>query len=354
MINEHQFKEAAKKFRAGRISLTEFNDLVIDSKPLRKPNEQASSKPNEQASSKPNGQASSKAKSAAKDSTPKPIETLLKRLQDRPADSHKGDFGRIIAIGGSEGMAGAISLASMAALRSGSGMVKVAVPETIQGLVASNNPCLMTLGCAAEGDYFHGANESSLSHHCQWADVVAIGPGMGRGEAQQWIVKNLFAKIPQPMVVDADGLNALSDCQGIDLSLHEGQRVLTPHPGEFCRLVGQQITSRDELEKRATALASESKSIVVLKGNRTFVTDGQQNYRNATGNPGMATAGSGDVLTGMIASLIGQGFSVYEAAILGVYLHGKAGDEAAKKVGTISLIATDIVECLAVAINDRS
>lgn len=338
MINAHQFKEAAKKFRAGRISLTEFNDLVIDSKPLRKPNEEASPK--------------LQAKSQAKEAMPKSIEPLMQRLRDRPADSHKGDFGRIIAIGGSEGMAGAISLTGMAALRSGSGMVKVAVPETIQGLVTANNPCLMTLGCAAEGDYFHGANESSLSHHCQWADVVAIGPGMGRGEAQQWIVKNLYAKIPQPMVVDADGLNALSDCDGIDLSLHEGQRVLTPHPGEFCRLVDQTITSREELETRAIALASESKSIVVLKGSRTFVTDGQQSYRNSTGNAGMATAGSGDVLTGMIASLIGQGFAAYEAATLGVYLHGKAGDEAAKKIGMISLIATDIVECLAAAIKD--
>lgn len=337
MINAHQFKEAAKKFRAGRISLSEFNDLVIDSKPLRKPNEQPAGKP----------------KPAKKKSAPKIIEELVSRLRNRPADSHKGDFGRILAIGGSEGMAGAISLAGMAALRSGSGMVKVAVPESIQGLVASNNPCLMTLGCVADGDYFHGANESSLSHHSQWADVVAIGPGMGRGEAQQWILKNLYAKIPQPMVVDADGLNALSDCEGIDLSLHEGQRVLTPHPGEFCRLVDQKITSREELETRADAFARETKSVVVLKGNRTFVTDGQQSYRNLTGNPGMATAGSGDVLTGVVASLIGQGFAPFEAATLGVYLHGAAGDEAAKKVGMISLIATDIVECLAVAIDDR-
>jgi NAD(P)H-hydrate epimerase len=331
MINAHQFKDAAKKFRAGRISLSEFTDLVIESKPLRKPNEALKKDPKKVKT--PSGL----------------IEPLLRQLRDRAVDSHKGDFGRIIAIGGSEGMAGAITLTGMAALRSGSGMVKVAVPEMIQGLVASNNPCLMTIGCTADGDCFHGANESSLSHHCEWADVVAIGPGMGRGEAQQWIVKNLYAKIPQPMIVDADGLNALADCESVDLSVHEGQRILTPHPGEFCRLVAQQITSRDSLEKRATELAHETRAVVVLKGNRTFVTDGQQSFRNSTGNPGMATAGSGDVLTGVISSFVGQGFSPFEAAALGVHLHGKAGDEAAQLVGATSLIATDIVENLAAA-----
>jgi len=247
-------------------------------------------------------------------------------------------------------MSGAISLTGIAALRSGSGLVKVAVPEMIQGLVATVNPCLMTIGCAADGDCFHGANESSLSLHCQWADVVAIGPGMGRGSAQQWIVKNLFADVPQPMVVDADGLNALADSDGIDLSVHEGQRILTPHPGEFCRLINEQITSRADLECRAHQLAQEINCVIVLKGNRTYVTDGKTEYRNQTGNPGMATAGSGDVLTGVITSLIGQGFSAFEAATLGVHLHGKAGDEAAKSIGAISLIATDIVDCLTTAL----
>ncbi|MEL7500494.1 MAG: NAD(P)H-hydrate dehydratase [Planctomycetota bacterium] len=327
MINSHQFREAAKKFRAGRISLTEFNDFVFSKSELRNPNE-----------------AASKGKSANQR-----IDGLIKRLNRRPVDSHKGDFGRVIAIGGAEGMAGAISLTGVAALRSGSGLVKVAVPEMIQSLVAANNPCLMTLGCPADGDTFHGATEKALLHHCEWSDVVAIGPGMGRGGAQQWILKNLYAKIPQPMVVDADGLNALADGE-VELNLHEGQRILTPHPGEFCRLVDRSITSRDELEVAAKELARSNGVIVVLKGNRTYVTDGEQDYQNQTGNPGMATAGSGDVLTGIITSLVGQGFHPLDASILGVHLHGTAGDLAAKKVGQVSLIATDLIDSLSVAI----
>lgn len=331
MINSHQFKDAAKKFRAGRITLAEFTDLVIDNKPTPKPNEAAS------------------AKKSANATGSDAIETLLRRLRDRPADSHKGDFGRILAVGGSEGMAGAISLTGLAALRSGSGLVKVAVPEMIQSLVAANNPCLMSIGCAADGDSFHGANASSLAHHCNWADVVAIGPGMGQGSALNFIMSQLYPSVQVPMVIDADGLNALADGDDIDLSKHEGQRVLTPHPGEFCRLVGEQITSRAKLEERAKQLAKETRTVVVLKGNCTFVSDGENDFSNTTGNPGMATAGSGDVLTGVITSLIGQGFSTFEASTLGVYLHGKAGDEAAKSIGAISLIATDIVQHLATA-----
>lgn len=346
MINAHQFREAAKKFRAGRISLSEFNDYVFTDAGIRKPNEEPKSAKASASSKGGKPRSESDSASNAKSST---LGELLKRLNSRSVDSHKGDFGRVLAIGGAEGMAGAISLTGSAALRTGSGLVKIAVPEMIQGLVAANNPCLMTIGCAADGDVFHGANESSLSHHAEWADVVAIGPGMGRGGAQQWIVKNLYANVPQPMVVDADGLNGLADSDA-DLSVHEGQRILTPHPGEFCRLVNQKLTSREAMESVAKNLAQDAKVVVVLKGNKTYVTDGENEFRNDTGNPGMATAGSGDVLTGVITSLVGQGFSMMDAAVLGVNLHGRAGDIAAKQVGPISLIATDMVENLATAI----
>ena len=326
MINSHQFREAAKKFRAGRISLTEFNDFVFGDSELRKPNEEP----------------------PADKSEAFPIRSLIQRLNSRHQDAHKGDFGRVLAVGGAEGMAGAISLTGIAALRAGSGLVRVAVPEMIQGLVAANNPCLMTHGCAVEGDGFNGSAEQSISHHADWADVMAIGPGMGRGSAQQWIVSNLYKKLPQPMIVDADAINALADGQS-DLGQHEGQRILTPHPGEFCRLLGKQETSRDKLEEQAVQMANDQQLIIVLKGSQTLVTDGKQSYKNSTGNPGMATAGSGDVLTGVIASLVGQGFSSYEASLLGVYLHGRAGDLAAEKVGQVSLIATDIVDHLCLA-----
>jgi NAD(P)H-hydrate epimerase len=329
MINSHDFQQAAKQFRAGRISLKEFTDLVMSGAETRKPNEQA------------------------KTGSTKQTTASLTKIAKRPIEAHKGDFGRVLAIGGSEGMAGAVSLAGLASLRSGSGLVKVAVPEMIQSIVGSINPCLMTIGCLAEGDYFHGASEGALSHHADWADVVAIGPGMGRGDAQKWIVKKMYSEVAQPMVVDADGLNALAD-EKADLAQHEGQRVLTPHPGEFQRLTGAKITNRAQMEAAATQLAESANVVVVLKGNQTFVTDGKNIFRNDTGNPGMATAGSGDVLTGVITSLIGQGLTPFDASSLGVHLHGVAGDFAAESVGETSLIASDIVESLPAAFKSHA
>ncbi len=269
-------------------------------------------------------------------------------LRVRPSEAHKGDFGRVLAIGGSAGMSGAISLTGLASLRSGSGLVRVAVPDLIQALVAATNPCLMTIGCLADGDVFHGAAEGALAHHAKWSDVVALGPGMGRGEPQKWIVKKLYREIEQPMVVDADGLNTLADAE-VDLADHQGQRILTPHPGEFRRLIGSKLTRREELESAAIELAAKSDVVVVLKGKGTLVTDGKRSFRNKTGNPGMATAGSGDVLTGVITSLVGQGLPAFDACCLGVNVHGVAGDFAAESVGQTSLIATDIVEYLSAA-----
>ena len=332
MINRHQFQMAAKKFRGGRITLADFTQMVYDGQESL-------------------GSASVTTKSAG--SAVEPSGGELSRemglhLRIRPSDAHKGDFGRVLAIGGSAGMSGAISLTGLAALRSGSGLVRVAVPELIQALVAATNPCLMTIGCLADGDVFHGASEGALAHHAKWADVVALGPGMGRGEPQKWIVKKLYQEIQQPMVVDADGLNTLSDAE-VDLASHEGQRILTPHPGEFRRLIGSKDTGREELEAAAIELAAKADVVVVLKGKGTLVTDGKQSFRNQTGNPGMATAGSGDVLTGVITSLVGQGLPAFDACCLGVNVHGVAGDFAAETVGETSLIATDIVDCLSAA-----
>ena len=190
--------------------------------------------------------------------------------------------------------------------------------------------------------------------HACWADAVAIGPGMGaRNEPLQMILTRLYAAVTEPMVVDADGLNVLAEGK-IDLATHEGQRILTPHPGEFQRLAGKNITNRDEMEKAAKQLAGSAEAIVVLKGHRTYVTDGTHEYQNETGNPGMATAGSGDVLTGVIASIVGQGLPAFEAAVLGVYIHAVAGDFAAEAVGETSLIATDIIEYLPAAFKQHS
>lgn len=348
MINTHQFQQAAKKFRAGRITLKEFTDLVFDGKPTRKPNEEsAAAIP--QSETKAETVQAERSDGDAGEST----DQFLVKIPERIKEAHKGDFGRVLAIGGAEGMAGAISLTGLAALRTGSGLVRVAVPEMIQALVAALHPCLMTFGCPSEGDFFHGDALEALGQQCEWADVIALGPGMGRGGAQQWIVKKLYAEVPQPIVVDADGLNALAD-EVFDLSVHAGQRILTPHPGEFQRLTQTKFTNRSDLEQAATEMAKAERVVVVLKGNQTFVTDGVHEYRNDTGNPGMATAGSGDVLTGMITSLIGQGLGAFQASCLGVYLHGVAGDFAAESKGQTSLIATDLIELVPAAIKSHS
>jgi NAD(P)H-hydrate epimerase len=333
MINKHQFQMSAKAFRAGRVSLQEFTDTVFAER-------QDSDESKSDQGNKTGNQLPPFARPGDQENLP--------QLASRPPQSHKGDFGRVLLIGGAAGMSGAISLAGLAVLKSGSGLVKVAVPLEIQPTVAAYSPCYMTLGCLSEHGEFAGEALDSLESEANWSDVVGLGPGLDQGAGQKWIVPKLYAATPQPMVVDADGLNTLAECD-VNLAKHDGQRILTPHPGEFQRLVGSQITDREELEGRAIQLASTAGVIVVLKGNRTLVTDGERSFHNQTGNPGMATAGSGDVLTGVITSLVGQGLSLFDAAVLGVHVHGLAGDLAAQSVGETSLIATDIVDALPAA-----
>ncbi len=300
MINKHQFQMSAKAFRAGRLSLQEFTDTVFfeDQQP---------------GNSKRDGDSDN----AHSEQRPNPVDQMsLPQLAPRSPQSHKGDFGRVVLIGGSAGMSGAISLAGLAALKSGTGLVKIAVPNEIQPTVAAFSPCYMTIGCLSEHGEFHGGALDSLEAAAQWSDVVGLGPGLDRGAAQKWIVPKLYTGTSQPMVVDADGLNTLADSE-TDLKQHAGQRILTPHPGEFQRLIGSQITDRDELEKRAVQLAGEAEVIVVLKGHRTLVTNGEMSFHNQTGNPGMATAGAGDVLTGVVTSLVGQGLPLFECRCIG-------------------------------------
>ena len=266
-------------------------------------------------------------------------------LPTRAEESHKGDFGRVLMIGGSRGMAGAIAMSGIAALRSGSGLLKVATPDSIQESVAGFSPCLMTVGIESKKGHFCSGSIDQLLEEAEWADVVAIGPGMGRYDSQQKIVETLYGELPQPLIVDADALNLLADSDAA-LTKHQGLRVLTPHPGEFQRLQECKTTDRETMANMAVELAFEAQLTVVLKGHRTLVTDGKERFLNRTGNPGMATAGSGDVLTGVIASLVGQGLDLFEASRLGVHLHGLAGDISAESVGQTSLIATDLIDSL--------
>ena len=267
-------------------------------------------------------------------------------LPHRPTDSHKGDFGRALLIGGSRGMSGAIALAGMAALRSGAGLVKLAVPDVCLDTVAALEPSYMTtpLPSDSEGRIQVGAKDR-LSELADEATAMACGPGLGRSAQLSDLVSWMYEVLPQPAVFDADALFALAQ-RAEPLDESSGDRILTPHPGEFLRFLERQVRSRQELEQLAIDLAAQWEVVIVLKGHETLVTDGKQAFHNTTGNPGMATGGSGDVLTGVITALLCQGLSPLDAARLGTYVHGLAGDMAAEQLGQVGLIARDLVSFL--------
>lgn len=273
--------------------------------------------------------------------------TPLPQISPRKPDSHKGDFGRALLIGGSCGMAGAISLAGRATLRCGAGLVTLAVPRCVQDVVASFEPAYMTHALVDDGGRIAGSAVDDVLQLAENSTVIAIGPGLSRHPDLTELVARLYREVARPMVVDADGLFALSETPGI-LSQPGGPRVLTPHPGEFARFTRER-PQQDRRTEEAAALAQQDSSgqtIVVLKGHETVVTDGRRFSVNHTGNPGMATGGTGDVLTGVITGIMCQGIELFDAVRLGVHLHGRAGDMAAEQVGEISLIATDILDCL--------
>lgn len=273
----------------------------------------------------------------------------LPKLAPRDSEGHKGTYGRAMIIGGSRGKAGAPVLAGMATLRSGAGLVTVVVPRVVQDLVAGFEPSLMTVGLGeADCDYLEQESLAEILELAANQTCFALGPGMGTVASTQRLVHALYQKLSQPMVVDADALNAMSEWKE-GISLNAGPRILTPHPGEFQRLSGKKCA--DDLNERAeqAAMLASQERIVVLKGHRTIVTDGERVSFNQTGNPGMATGGSGDSLTGIITALLGHGMTPCDAARLGVHVHGLAGDLAAEELGEVSLIASDIVDFLPLA-----
>lgn len=246
-------------------------------------------------------------------------------------------------------MAGAISLAGMACLRSGAGLVRLAVADHTLPLVAAHDPCYMTtaLSCDANREFAMPKIMQELYPVMKGSDCVAVGPGLGRSNIRSWMVQLLYEQLSQPLVVDADALNALAEiAERNGRPMRAGQRILTPHPGEFARLANQKFETRDEQVAAAKQLAKDWGVVLVLKGQHTLITDGEQHVLNQTGNPGMATGGSGDVLTGIITALVCQKLSPFDAAVLGCHVHGLAGDLAAADVGQVSLIATDIVDYL--------
>jgi NAD(P)H-hydrate epimerase len=276
----------------------------------------------------------------------------LPRFHPRPREAHKGDFGRVLVVAGSYGMAGAAALACRAAYRAGAGLVYLAAPSRIYDALAAQ--LTETVIHPMEGDVLGSAHFERIAALAERCDVLAVGCGLGLSQRTVELVARVLEGIRRPIVLDADGLNAAA--QRPDIRARKGPAlVLTPHEGELARLLGAAPERiREDRQGCARGAARRFGASVVLKGHGTVVTDGARTYLNRTGNPGMATGGSGDVLTGIIAALIGQGFDAYDAARLGVYLHGRAGDIAAAQKGEVSLIASDIIDALPWAIRSRS
>ncbi len=281
-------------------------------------------------------------------------DTPLPALPPRDGHAHKGTFGRGLIVGGSLGMAGAPTLSAMACLRSGAGLTAVAMPACVQPVVAGYSPVYVTHPLADDGERLVEAALGPLSDLVAASTAAAIGPGLGESPAVVSIVSELQRHAGTPMVFDADGLNALATCPEV-LITPGGLRILTPHAGEFARLRGQPLGDpNDDAERRkaAAALAQRDPSgqtVVLLKGARTVITDGKHFAINSTGNPGMASGGAGDVLTGILVALLCQKLSPFDAARLGAHVHGLAGDLAAVKLGETSLTASDLIDCLPAA-----
>ena len=269
-------------------------------------------------------------------------ESVLSLLPDRDPWGHKGTFGKVLLLCGSRGFTGAAYLAAMGALRTGAGLVFLGVPESIYAIeaVKLNEPVVFPLP-DREGKLSQEAIPEIMARLPQM-DGVLIGCGLGQSEGTLAVVKAVLEYAACPVVVDADGINVLSRHKDI-LRGRAYPTILTPHDGEFARIGG--CLTEDRMAS-AVALANDLNAIVLLKGHRTCITDGRTGYVNLTGNPGMAVGGSGDVLAGMIVSLVGQGLSPLEAAACGAWLHGAAGDICAGELGQYAMLPSDMLNAL--------
>ena len=272
-------------------------------------------------------------------------------LPRRSRLEHKGTYGSVLGIGGSRGMAGAVALAGRAALLTGAGLARLAVPDPILETVAGYSPEYTTISCPADNAGRFSINAlATLLSHAEQCTALFLGPGLGRSDDLNQLVPLFLQQVSKPMVVDADALNALAGTSPDFCLLSPDSSILTPHAGEFARLRKEQTPSEEFMEDRKAAALNFSRQhnvLLVLKGHETIITDGKQLAVNTTGNPGMATGGSGDVLTGMIAGLTAQNFApLFEIVRLAVYLHGLAGDLAAVQLGETSVTATAILEAI--------
>ncbi len=269
-------------------------------------------------------------------------EKVLSILPNRGENAHKGDFGKILLLCGSRGYTGAAALSAMGALRSGAGLVFLGVPESIYAIEAIKltEPIVFPLPDA--GGMLSASAIAPILDRLENMDAVLIGPGLGRSDGVEDVVCEILREYQGPVVVDADGINVLQAHMDILRERHH-PTILTPHAGEFRRLGGE--TGNDRVAA-AVSFAAEYGCILLLKGHETVITDGETCFINPTGNPGMAVGGSGDVLSGILVSLIGQGIEPLMAAACGAYLHGAAGDICAEKLGQYGMLPSDMLEVL--------
>jgi len=257
-------------------------------------------------------------------------------LPARPRDGHKGTFGTVLLVAGSVAMPGAMILAANGALRGGAGLVRMALPASLRVPLACAVPCATTVL----------RTPAALRAAIAVASAVVVGPGLGASAATRRLVTAVLRASRVPVVLDADALNVLAPLRAPFAS--RGRVVLTPHPGEAARLLG--MTTADVQRDRSGALRALCRrggTVVVLKGARTLVGDGRRWFENRTGNPGMATGGSGDVLAGLLGALLAQGMAPFAAAVLAVHVHGAAGDRVAARLGEAGLIASDLPPAIA-------
>ncbi|MDY6065888.1 MAG: NAD(P)H-hydrate dehydratase [Finegoldia sp.] len=271
-------------------------------------------------------------------------------IKKRQKDTNKSDYGRIALVGGSAGMAGSIYMASLSALRAGGGLVYSIIPETI-GLIMqikSLENIVKVLPC--ENDKLTESAVTILEDYLDKMDVVVIGPGMGKDEKNIDLIRAVL-KTDKPVLIDADGLNSIHDLKLLKRELAY-KTVLTPHPLEFSRLTGYSVREiKENPQEIGKEFSKQTGTILVLKGNKTLVIKADEVYINNTGNPGMATAGTGDCLSGIIGAFLYKR-DTYQAAKLGVYVHGLAGDLAAKDKGEDGMIASDLIDYLPYAIKE--
>lgn len=268
-------------------------------------------------------------------------QAVLDLLPDRDDFAHKGDFGRVLLLCGSRGYTGAAALAAMGALRTGAGLVYLGVPESIYAIEAVKlwEPVVFPL--PEEDGMLSREAAADVARLLPKMDAVMIGPGLGRSAGTLAVLERVLEDFSGPVVVDADGINLLSQHKDM-VRGRTGPTILTPHEGEFRRLADL----GEDRQQAAPALAQELGCVLVLKGHRTIITDGERCYENTTGNPGMAVGGSGDVLAGMIVSLLGQKMPAMEAAAVAVWLHGAAGDRCARELGQYGMLPTDMLQIL--------